>query len=937
MMSTIEREEGLRVAWCVKGGLGDALQAIPFIKRFKDEFSPATLAFYKDGERLDTVGRIVIGCIADQNGPYRESELEGDIAAGMYDLRIDIRRLPQYTILRPDKIKASNKTLWNLIETAQKRFEPLQFVFDHHAFYDGLFGRLMADYGMNVVEANLYYGGFGDSRHGKPALAISPETRQRVQRFGLKPGSYITVHDGFDVFNALAGTGKRPTRAWPRPYWEALIERLRAARPDLQIVQLGAAESSELLYGIDHYLLGATSLEEAIGLIDGAALHIDTEGGFVPCAWALETPAISIQGPTGSRFYHYDGITQLYDSHCHGCWWSTPDWMAQCPRGLERAECMHKVTPEMVLGKALDILSGASSSGSGAPSLMPRLWGDTIWGVNKNLPPLDIAAGQLFSVYWRGRRAAQERSADPSAQFAMPTSSNDPKPARSLLTREQFLHLKAMDEDEFVASAYRVILGREPDQSGFEHYKSSLLAGKVTKVDILKIFLTSNEAARRITPPTEDQTNEAFADAAVQLAASYKAKAAAYSGLLQNKRHGHDLFIKALALDRNRNAALTFERALQNAMPATPARSAGREAVPAAPDGLRVAVFMVGSFGDMLQQVPFINRFDEQFRPAALDLYFYPGKQVPGKFALDCIANANGPFSSEELEEHCRSGKYDLRIDMKHLVKYHVLNAERIRASAPGLADVIAKSEQRLSPYQFMLDEHPVFDGLFGRLMAKYGMNAVEATSFLGGLPLSRSDRPRIPVDPATSGEILDRFQLESGQYIVLHDGFDVDHYMVGAARRPTKNWPIPHWERLVQLIKTARPDLPIVQIGHTASSSPLRGIDVDLIGKTSLPDVVTVLKHAQLLVTSEGGILRMAWALDVPTVSLQGPSGSEFFRFGNTNTVISDVCNGCWFVLDEWMARCYRGYSGPACMNGIRPEMIMGEIHSMLASGARR
>ena len=41
------------------------------------------------------------------------------------------------------------------------------------------------------------------------------------------------------------------------------------------------------------------------------------------------------------------------------------------------------------------------------------------------------------------------------------------------------------DDREFVINAYRVILNREPDAEGFEHFKSNLSAGKMTKAEVL--------------------------------------------------------------------------------------------------------------------------------------------------------------------------------------------------------------------------------------------------------------------------------------------------------------------------------------------------------------------------------------------------------------------------------------------------------------------
>jgi hypothetical protein len=299
-----------------------------------------------------------------------------------------------------------------------------------------------------------------------------------------------------------------------------------------------------------------------------------------------------------------------------------------------------------------------------------------------------------------------------------------------------------------------------------------------------------------------------------------------------------------------------------------------------------------------------------------------------------------GPFSSDDLEQNCVAGKYDLKINMKHVVEYHVLNNFKLWSQYPELYKITTEAENRLLPYRFILRNHPIFDGLFGRLMAKYSMNCVEANGYLGGLKMDRSTRPKINVTksmPDVTEELgltsSQRVALEKNNYIVVHNGFDVDHYLVGASKAPTKIWPVQHWECLIKSIKEEFPDLTIVQVGHAASSPELRGVDINLVGKTSLEDVVTILKNATLHITPEGGLLRVAWALGTQTISLQGPSGSDFFQFGQTHSIISSTCNGCWYVLDEWMARCYRGYQNARCMSGIRPENVAKEVVKILNS----
>ncbi|MBI4358815.1 MAG: lipopolysaccharide heptosyltransferase II [Candidatus Omnitrophica bacterium] len=103
---------------------------------------------------------------------------------------------------------------------------------------------------------------------------------------------------------------------------------------------------------------------------------------------------------------------------------------------------------------------------------------------------------------------------------------------------------------------------------------------------------------------------------------------------------------------------------------------------------------------------------------------------------------------------------------------------------------------------------------------------------------------------------------------------------VLGASPRwPTKQWPV---ERFVELSKRLRDELDcqIVLIGREEDESlarvfkrdHLKGI-LNLTGKTSLPQLVSLVKQLDLLVTGDTAPLHMASAFDTKTVALFGPT----------------------------------------------------------------
>lgn len=55
----------------------------------------------------------------------------------------------------------------------------------------------------------------------------------------------------------------------------------------------------------------------------------------------------------------------------------------------------------------------------------------------------------------------------------------------------------ALPLDEFIAEAYRQVLGREPDALGLANYQRYLLRGRFTRIEVLGVLWLSPEGRRR--------------------------------------------------------------------------------------------------------------------------------------------------------------------------------------------------------------------------------------------------------------------------------------------------------------------------------------------------------------------------------------------------------------------------------------------------------
>jgi len=172
-----------------------------------------------------------------------------------------------------------------------------------------------------------------------------------VKRAGLGQARYVTVHNGFDA--AFVMSGDWATKCYP--HFAAVIATLREQTPDMKFVQIGTV-TSKPIEGVDIDLVGQTSLEEVSGLIAGAVMHIDNEGGLVHMAACLGVRSCVVFGPTPSNYFGYPANINIDPMVCGGCWWIKETWMDACPRGFGIARCMSEQPPERIAARIAPLL-----------------------------------------------------------------------------------------------------------------------------------------------------------------------------------------------------------------------------------------------------------------------------------------------------------------------------------------------------------------------------------------------------------------------------------------------------------------------------------------------------------------------------------------------------------------------------------------------------
>lgn len=194
-----------------------------------------------------------------------------------------------------------------------------------------------------------------------------------------------------------------------------------------------------------------------------------------------------------------------------------------------------------------------------------------------------------------------------------------------------------------------------------------------------------------------------------------------------------------------------------------------------------------------------------------------------------------------------------------------------------------------------------------------------------GGEKLSMSFTPSAEENVA---RLLKDFNLEGKKLVGIHAG----------SAWPTKCWP---QEYFVELISKLQTELGVqcVLVGGGKQDTDLgekicqlaQGHAASLCGKTSLADLMALMKHLSLFITNDSGPMHIATAFDVPTLAIFGPTTRElgFFPYGQGHRVLEVKDLPCRPCALHGGKKCPLGHF--KCMKDITPDEVFKNAKEML------
>jgi len=127
-----------------------------------------------------------------------------------------------------------------------------------------------------------------------------------------------------------------------------------------------------------------------------------------------------------------------------------------------------------------------------------------------------------------------------------------------------------------------------------------------------------------------------------------------------------------------------------------------------------------------------------------------------------------------------------------------------------------------------------------------------------------------LPRRDALAREVQSIWSLDDRPMVALLPG----------ARWENKRWPVEHFAQMVRELHTAREDLRFAILGGKSDSTSAHDIStaapgacLDLTGRTTLLQMVEVIRHCHAVVTNDTGPMHVAAALCKPVVGIFGPT----------------------------------------------------------------
>ena len=334
-----KKDNILEIAYSPLGGLGDYIISKCVLEEIL-AITDCRVDLYCENEEF---GNAIYSDVVSTFVPYRQY----DSKRHNYDLALSVEHFVHVNNMDDRRVKVIAPALYKKMKYIQDNWSSLYVPISKQHWRERVHFDRCSCLSLNRW-SELRMGGVFSITKKIVSIPMHEEFKGWLNNNSEK--QYITINYGADSMRK----NQNQIKVWPKEYYERLIVLLNKLRPNINVIQLGARESTRIT-GCDDYLLGE-SLEQTKWVLHNSLCHIDCEGGLVHLATQLGTRCIVLFGPTPEFMYAYPQNINIRNPECSACMGFHRDWAYKCFKGFDKPICMYGITPEMIITELVRIL-----------------------------------------------------------------------------------------------------------------------------------------------------------------------------------------------------------------------------------------------------------------------------------------------------------------------------------------------------------------------------------------------------------------------------------------------------------------------------------------------------------------------------------------------------------------------------------------------------
>jgi hypothetical protein len=349
-------------------------------------------------------------------------------------------------------------------------------------------------------------------------------------------------------------------------------------------------------------------------------------------------------------------------------------------------------------------------------------------------------------------------------------------------------------------------------------------------------------------------------------------------------------------------------------------RSASRLAMQTPTDGQQIGagILVGGVVGDSIMAARFLRDMNSAFGDLVFDVYSANVEQ--SRWIFEGARNIRDHFQDSLFESMAKN--YDIALSFSDTVAYRGSRADFLTAFPAPLAAVLTRLKEAAPPETADAESRHRHECILAQdLLFKHSQTRASASQFLAGIEYGG---PRYPL--SIRDDVLKKYALLGKKYVTVHNGFSLGE--VAHNKTSTKSYM--KFGEVIKEVRRTRSDLLFVQVG-ASTSVPIDGTDLNLIGRTTLPEAASLVSKAWSHLDNESGFVTVASCFGTPCCVVYGPTSADYYAYEGNIVVRPVACGGCWWTSKDWMTRCPRGMREPICTNLQPPSAVAQALLQLL------